>query len=205
MAAFCDYGCLGLTYIIYFRFQLKDGSFKVVLVWACGKVASLRATTTPQGEASALWLCTRGMNKLAKMSKLKFEKYFLFSDSETVLNMLKIPSVFLDSFYGPKIRECMECGSDNIPIYYKHVKSEYNPSDLGTKQEIVPRKHANLECSLVLTFPPEVFRPSVNDNNAVTRYYDYLYTYIHMHIHIVILSTCPQSRPPFYHLPTPSV
>ena len=137
MIGFCDHGNLGLTYLIYYRFQLKNGTFAVSLVWARGKVGSVKAIVVPRGECAALWLGTRAMNRLAKLSKLKFQKYILFTDSATVLSMLKIPSVFLDTYYGGKIREMMESGEDKIAIHYKHVLGSQNPADLGTKSEIV--------------------------------------------------------------------
>ena len=32
----------------------------------------------------------------------------------------------------------MENGDDSVPIFYKHVRGEHNPSDVGTKLEITP-------------------------------------------------------------------
>ena len=87
---FCDASENAYAAVAYSRFKLKNGSFHTSIIIAKSRVAPLKPITIPRLELQAAVLGVRLAQVVAQEHSLYFERRVFWSDSQTVLQWLKI-------------------------------------------------------------------------------------------------------------------
>ncbi|CAB3219801.1 unnamed protein product [Arctia plantaginis] len=130
---FSDGSSLGYSAAVFIRAEGSDGRGLVRLLLAKSRVAPLRTKLTiPKMELNGARLLTVLLNHVATSMKdnVKFQEVTAWCDSTIVLAWLRTPPHRLQVFEGNRVSDII---SSKLNITWRHVPSEMNCSDVGTR------------------------------------------------------------------------
>ena len=129
--------------VVYYRWELKDGSVEVTLVCSNARVTPLQRMSTPRAELNAAVMLIRLVLTLIKACKVSGtvpKKVWLLGDSECTLGSIIKTSGAFGEYFGnrvgeihdnqARIEEYTSVGDDGE---WYHVSSEDNAADQPTK------------------------------------------------------------------------
>ncbi|XP_062556867.1 uncharacterized protein LOC134221695 [Armigeres subalbatus] len=117
------YGC-----VAYFR-AVANGQAKITLITSRSKVAPLKRQSIPRMELMAAVLGSRLLRTVQSHHSLPIHKYFLWSDSQTVLSWIRSDQLKYKQFVAFRIGEIQE--NTNISDW-RWVPSKMNIADVLT-------------------------------------------------------------------------
>ena len=135
MLLFSDGSDSGQCTAVYLRWLMKDGSVSVRLLMSCAKIASLKKITTPLSELVAAQISSRLKTWLLDTLDVKIGAVIHLVDSSIVLGMIKNIALKFDNFVAPRVSEIQSNVGDAEWFW---LESKDNPSDLGTRGNVVP-------------------------------------------------------------------
>ncbi|GBP10481.1 hypothetical protein EVAR_70789_1 [Eumeta japonica] len=118
------YGCC-----IYFRI-LHQGKIKLSLLIAKSKVAPIKAQSLPRLELCAAVLLSKTWNKIKPKMENFVSSIWFWTDSNIVLQWLKLHSSTLNCFVANRVSELQDSTRD---VRWRHVPSKHNPADIVSR------------------------------------------------------------------------
>ena len=126
---FCDSSEKAYCGAIYMRTSTSHGEINCNLLVAKTKIAPIKKTTIPKLELCGAVLLSKLAKGLMKNAKFPYELH-LWTDSSIVLGWLQKPPRTLKTFVANRVIKIISITSNS---HWKHVRTEDNPADLGTR------------------------------------------------------------------------
>ncbi len=123
--------------LVYLRWERDDGTARYVLVTGKTQVAPKVKITIPRMELVAAVNSVRLARKVREALKFPLSGTRYFTDSSTVLGMLRTESGKFLEFVGARVSE-VKVNSD-VEKEWRWLEGNCNPADLGTRSKATPR------------------------------------------------------------------
>ena len=122
--------------LAYVRWDTPNGSRQCKLICGKTRVAPLKRISIPRMELQAAVAGVRLAERVQEYSGLKFKRRYFFTDSSAALGMMRgNVSTYLE-FVSTRVSEIKSKTDAQQEWYW--IPSEYNISDLGTRETVVP-------------------------------------------------------------------
>ncbi len=122
--------------LVYLRWERGDGTARCCLVMGKTQVAPRVKITIPRMELVAAVNSVRLAKKVQEALKIPLVRTRYFTDSSTVLGMLRTESGKFNKFVGARVSE-MKVNS-NMEDEWRWLEGNCNPADLGTRSKATP-------------------------------------------------------------------
>ena len=133
--------------VIYLRWKVASGGYKVYLLTAKSRVTGMWSTSTPRSEMDAAVMATRVAYRVLKSFNLEDmpEVVWIIGDSETVLASREKDAGFFGEFFGNRIGETYDYMEEiqkltkvGISGEWYHCKSADNAADRASRLDSTP-------------------------------------------------------------------
>ncbi|XP_011876998.1 PREDICTED: uncharacterized protein LOC105567062 [Vollenhovia emeryi] len=127
---FCDASLKAYAAAVYIRIVIPDSPAHVALIMAKSRVAPMKPMSVPRLELQAALLAARLTCAVAKELEIPCSKWYMWSDSQTVLRWLKAEPHTRQTFVAHRLGEISELVPSAI---WRWVPSKMNPADCATR------------------------------------------------------------------------
>lgn len=134
------YGCC-----LYTRCEDLQGNIQTNLICAKSKVAPVSTESLPKLELNAAVLLSTLVDKIVLIMGNQFEKIYLWTDSEIVLDWISDHPASWEVYIANRVSLIQQKTRN---FYWRHTSSKNNPADIVSRGSLVK----NLESTMYLVF-----------------------------------------------------